>query len=105
MSEEEIIEKVKDEIREYSEISNMFSEFPNKTKEDCDKCVEALQGLLDLYTHKKGRVEELKQELLEEKEKNNKALEYIETLEINSIGTTFKYTEIGNEIWKRLKGE
>lgn len=84
MSEEEILEKINWAIH-----VNEMTKSINGDNTHIN--VNVLQGLLDLYK--------------QEKEKNNKALEYIETLEINSIGTTFKYTEIGNEIWKRLKGE
>ena len=58
MSEEEIIKQVDFIIKWISKIGLI-------------KEREAIKGLLDLYTHKKGRVEEL----LEEKEKNKELKE------------------------------
>lgn len=63
MSEEEIIKNIEDMLLHAE--TNLL-----------DYEALALQGLLDLYTHKKGRIEELKQELLEEKEKNKELEEY-----------------------------
>ena len=59
IKQEEIIKEIQEELKgaEYEGRKN-------------NRVVILIQGLLDLYTHKKGRVEELKQELLEEKEKN-----------------------------------
>lgn len=47
----------------------------------------------------------LKNELEQEKEKNKKAIDYIERMEVNSIGTPFAYTAPGKELLKILKGE
>ena len=77
----------------------------------CENCeiswneVQSIKGLLDLYTHKKGRVEELKQELLQEKEKNKALKEglkyrinYCKLLEkelyTNGVNYKFEETEI-----------
>lgn len=43
--------------------------------------------------------------LNQEKEKNKKAIEYINRMEINSIGTPLSYTSIGKDLLKILKSE
>jgi hypothetical protein len=43
----------------------------------CVDIINAIETILDLYQHKKGRIDELKQELLQEKEKNKKLTEQI----------------------------
>ena len=85
MSEEEIIKNIEDMLLHAE--TNLL-----------DYEVLALQGLLDLYTHKKGRVEELKQELLEEKEKNIKLFE-----EYNKrVATIIKYEQEIKEIRNKV---
>lgn len=71
MSEEKILEIIEKLQCEYKEQQN-DKKYNDYTVFKAKEYSKGLQGLLDLYIYKKGRVEELKQELLEEKEKNKK---------------------------------
>lgn len=87
MSEEWIIKYIKDEIENEIDTFHWFDNTPkNETRRQIEESIKAHQGLLDLYTHKKGRVEELKQELLEEKEKNKKIEDKIMEQDLMIIG-------------------
>lgn len=71
MSEDEIIKYIKNENEIDIDTRDFFKD--NKESQvykELDECIKAHHGLLDLYQHKKGRIDELKQELLQEKEKN-----------------------------------
>lgn len=87
MSEEEII-KILNEITS-DDLLNCW--------EGGEQEYKAIQGLLDLYTHKKGRVEELKQELLQEKEKNKEledCLQMAKQIMTVDISEDFDYMEL-----------
>lgn len=68
MSEDEIIDKINYMINNW-----------HRNVVEID--IQWIQGLLDLYQHKKGRIDELKQELLQEKEKNSKIQKYVRSNE------------------------
>lgn len=90
MNEENILDK----ILELMENCDCWLENENTPQEEIawfQTEKSAIQDLLDLYK--------------QEKEKNNKAINYIERLEVNSIGTLFTYTAPGKELLKILKGE
>lgn len=59
----------------------------------------------DLLKQSQEDVEIWKDLYNQEKEKNKKAIEYIDRLEINSIGTPFSYTSTGKDLLKILKNE
>lgn len=67
----------------------------------CENCeinwneVKAIKTILDSYQHKKGRIDELKQELLQEKEKNNNLIKQLQeqNTEIQDISKQLREKE------------
>ena len=70
------VEALKETMVKKSVNNNLVNtyDFFTYSYKNSDKPIDTI---LDLYKHKKGRVEELKKELLEEKEKNKKVITYI----------------------------
>ena len=64
---------------------------------------EILLNFLDLYQKEKMNSSNLSEQLNKEKEKNKKAIEYMERYEVNSTGKPFRNTEIGKELCEILE--
>lgn len=58
MSEEEIIKYIKDEIESDKDTMSWFEDNNNATRKGIEECIEAHQGLLDLYQKEKEKNKE-----------------------------------------------
>lgn len=62
ISEEEIIEYIKDEIENEMDTFHWFDDNPeNKTRKQIEESINAHQGLLDLYNKEKERIDYLEE--------------------------------------------
>lgn len=85
MTEDEAIEVLKDFKKR---INTWHAEL---VEED----IQAIETILDLYQHKKGRIDELKQELLQEKEKNKNTGKLVKNKIDEKIGIVLREWETG----------
>lgn len=81
MSEEEIIKYIKDEIEDDKDTMCFFEDKENPTRKSIEECINAHQGLLDLYEQEKEKNTELRiqisarETVVEELQEKNKELE------------------------------